>query len=356
MAESSPTSEAKKLKMASIRDRLKPDTLLKISFDNDGDDKNEQAPRFLVAYWSIRGLGAPIRAMLHAAQVNHEVALYDLTDAPDADSGFEMKSYAADKKWLREEYNGFMNLPFLIDSSSNLVIAQTNAIFNHLGRELNMMGNKDDVAEQAKIDEMLCEVMDLRNKLIQFSYHSDGSKDEALELWNRAKAHFHKFEAHLAKQYPDYFQKMQPKEENGPKKKTSEQAKEGIAHLIPGSFTAPDFHLWEMLDQYEGLCRTFGIPLWAKEGKEQTTAVNFQSRPDVKPEDRLFPHLEEFRNSFMMLPELANYADSYLHKEIPLNNCMAKFASCYQDFRQYQRGQEAPWRAKGVVEIRYKKV
>lgn len=62
----------KKQKMSSIRERLAPDTRLKIHFEGNSKDK----PRFLVAYWSIRGLGAPIRAMLHAAQVDHEVGTY----------------------------------------------------------------------------------------------------------------------------------------------------------------------------------------------------------------------------------------------------------------------------------------
>lgn len=343
----------KKAKTMSIRERLEPDTRLKIFFDSDDNDKqNDEIPRFIIGYWSIRGLGAPIRAMLSAAQVDHEVVLYDLMEAP-GDSGWDMKSYLKDKAWLREEYDEFMNLPFLIDTKKDIVLAQTNAILRYLGRELNMVDSKDEV-QLAKIDEMLCELMDLRNKMVGFAYHSGASKEEAQEMMKKAKAHLRKFDSHLAKQYPQYFKKMEPKESNGAK--TSDQAKEGIAHLIPFSFTAPDFHLWEMLDQYEGLCRCYGLPFWADGGEEDITAVNFQSRPDVEPEDRLYPYLEEFRNTFMLLPENAPYVASYLHKEIPCNNCPAKFASCFVDFRPFTRGQDAPWRKKGDVIVRYKKV
>lgn len=286
--------------------------------------------------------------MLHAAQVNHEVALYDFKEAGD---GWEMKSYADDKKWLKEEYDPFMNLPFLVDSKKEMVLAQTNSIFQYVARELNMV-SKDEV-EQAKIDEMLCEVMDLRDKMVNFVYGSQGTEKEAAALAKEAKAHLGKFEAHMAKQYPNYFKNLDSKEANGAK--TSAQAKEGVAHLIPGKFTAPDFHLCEMLDQYEGLCKTFGFPLWAESGDEQTTTINFQARPDVKPEDRLYPYLEEFRTCFMMLPENIEYYDSYLHKDLPCNNCTGTFASCFKEFRRYTKGQDAPWRGKGVVEVKYKK-
>ena len=344
--------------MESIRDRLKPDTMLKISFDsNEAGDTNsalntsDEAPRFIIGYWSIRGLGAPIRAMLSAAQVDHQVALYDLTEAP-GDSAWEMKAYAADKQWLRDEYDCFMNLPFLVDTKRDLVLAQTNAIFQYLGRELKMEGK--DAVEQAKIDEMLCEIMDLRDNMVAFVYRSSGTKEEAQAMLKRANANLGKFESHLAKNYPDYFKTLEP--QSGKEPMTGAQAKGGIAHLIPGSFTAPDFHLWEMLDQYEGMCRTFGFPLWAEGGDEQNTSIDFQSRPDVKPEERLYPHLEEFKNTFVLLPENSHYIGSYLHKEIPCNNCMGKFASCFKDFRQYTRGQDAPWRKKGEVGVQYKKV
>ena len=245
-----------------------------------------------------------------------------------------------------------MNLPFLVDSKRGIVLAQTNAILHYLGRELNMVSA--DEVELARIDEMLDEAMDLRNKMVGFVYRTNGTKEEAQAMLSMAKAHFAKFDSFLAKQYSGFFTNLEPKEDKGPK--TADQAKQGVAHLIPGSFTAPDFHLWELLDQFEGLSRYFGLSLWAEMGEDQATSVNFQSRPDVKPCDRLYPFLEEFRNTFMALPENSHYIDSYFHNEIPCNNCSAKFASCYVDFKAYTRGQEAPWRKKGKVLVRYKKV
>lgn len=332
--------------MASIRDRLKPDTMVKVLF---GEDGKEDPPRFVIAYWSIRGLAAPLRAMLSAAQVNHEVCLYDLTEGEG--QGWDMHTYAADKNWLKEEYNCFMNLPFLVDNKRNIVLAQTNAIFNYLGRELNMNG-KDEI-QQAKTEELLCELMDLRDKMVHFVYQTDGSVPEAEALLKKAKAHLRKLEHHLEKTYPDHFMNMQASESNGPK--TSEQAKQGVCHLLPGCFTAPDFHLWEMLDQYTGLAKTYGLPLWADNGEEKSTVVNYQARPDVKPSDRPFPYLEEFKTSFMLLPENKPYAASYLQTELPCNNCMGSFASSPENFKKYVRGQPAAWRKKGEVTVQYPK-
>ena len=338
--------ESKKLKMASIGERLSPDTMLKISFGPEGEETTE---RFIFGYWSIRGLAAPIRAMLSAAQIGHAVAMYDLIE--DEGSGWEMTTYAADKKWLREEYDCFMNLPFLIDTKHELVLAQTNAIFQYLARELKMEGK--DVVEQAKIDEMLCESMDLRDKMVGFAYGSDGTKEAAEAMLKRAKVHLRKFDAHLARKYPDYFQNLDPNRGKDPM--TTAQAKGGVAHLIPGSFTAPDFHLWELLDQFEGLCKSFDFPFWAEVGDEHNTAFDFQSRPDIMPADRLYPHLEAFKSTFMLLPENSHYIGSYLHKDLPCNNCSGTFASS-SGFRPYVRGQDAPWRKRNEVVIQYQKL
>ena len=64
-----------------IQDRLKPDTIVK----NEYEGYQGHSPRFIVGYWSIRGLGAPIRMLLSAAQINHWVAMYDVKEKNKAD-------------------------------------------------------------------------------------------------------------------------------------------------------------------------------------------------------------------------------------------------------------------------------
>jgi hypothetical protein len=144
-----------------IKDRLNPDSTYKVAYGKQNEDLEE--PRFILAYWSIRGLASPLRMMLSAAQVNHWVILYDVVEQEDGTWGKD--SYFLDKAWLKEEYNPFMNLPFLVDCTNDRVIVQTNAIFTFLGRELNLLGKNPQ--EQSICEELLCEVMDIRNQMMQ---------------------------------------------------------------------------------------------------------------------------------------------------------------------------------------------
>lgn len=339
--------ESKKLKMASIRERLRPDTMLKISFDRKEEETTE--PRFILGYWSIRGLAAPIRAMLSAAQVGHAVAMYDLTE--DEGSGWEMVTYAADKKWLREEFDSFMNLPFLMDTKHDLVVAQTNAIYQYLARELKMEGNC--VVEQAKVDEMLCECMDLRDKMVGFCYGSDGTKEPAQAMLKRAKVHLKKFEAHLAHKCPAYFQNLDPNRGNDPM--TIAQAKGGIAHLIPGSFTAPDFTCGNYWISSRDCAKVLIFRSGQKQGTNKILLLTFKAgRISSRKTDctRTWKHL---KRTFMLLPENSHYIGSFLHTDLPCNNCSGSFASS-TGFRPYVRGQDAPWRKRNEVIIQYHKL
>jgi glutathione S-transferase len=250
--------------------------------------------------------------MLSAAHVNHWVVLYDAVE--DDANGWNMDTYVHDKAWLKTEYNPLMNLPYLVDVHHNVVISQTNAIFTYLGRQLGLLGSNP--YEETKREELLCEVMDLRNQMTRFCYSSDGSLAQAQHLRDQARAHFRKLEHHLQQTYPD--------------------RKHGsICHLVGSKFSAPDFHLFEMLDQFKGLCQFYDLSLL---------------------ED--FPLLLEFHANFAALPENAPYLKSFCHTQLPYNNVMAVFASGGSggdpDHRvetllgTYVRGQVANWRKKGV--------
>jgi hypothetical protein len=71
--------------------------------------------------------------------------------------------------------------------------------------------------------------------------------------------------------------------------------------LIPDHCTAPDFHLWEMLDQYIAVAAHFNLP------------------------DPLstFPHLRTFYRNFKVLPQNERYFASKLFG-FPCNNKMAR--------------------------------
>ncbi len=66
------------------------------------------------------------------------------------------------------------------------------------------------------------------------------SNEEASNAYSQAKKHLHKLEAWL---------EIQSKQGNS----------KNVIHLVNGKFSAPDFHLFEMLDQFGALCKTKGL-------------------------------------------------------------------------------------------------
>ena len=303
----------------SIKDRLKPDTTVKVSFGGP-----DESPRFIIGYWSIRGLCAPLRMMLSAAKVNHWVVLYDVVE--EGESSWSKEPYVSDKNWLRLEYNPLMNLPFLVIVENDDVVCQTNAIFTFLGRGLNFLGSNKH--EESKCEELLCELMDLRNVMVQFAYGSDGSSEQASKCVHRASDHFRKLEHHLTREYPDLLPDQCNKESTGA---TRVYFKQGICHLVGGKFSAPDFHFYELLDQFCGLCNLHGLPDFL---------------------DNL-PYVTSFYKGFGGLEDNCAYRSSFLCNDLPYNNPYAKFGSDPKTLGSYVRNQSAPWRRQGVIVQNY---
>jgi hypothetical protein len=71
-----------------------------------------------------------------------------------------------------------------------------------------------------------------------------------------------KFELCLERENPEHFKTKNTYDDD---KLNAERVKDRICYLVGGSLSVPDFHLWKMLDQFEGLCKTFNLPpLWRK--------------------------------------------------------------------------------------------
>lgn len=276
-----------------LEQRIKPDTTVKVG---------SAAPRFVVGYWSIRGLGAPLRMMLSASGVDHWVALYDVLE--EGDAGWTKTTWEHDKAWAKKECNPFMNLPFLIDCKEQMILCQTNAIKSYLGRELDMMGSTK--LETAKCEELLCQIYDLRNVMVGFTYN-DRLKDKADKCLASAKTHFDKLEAYLVF--------------------TSATSTAGC--LVGTKLSAPDFHLFEMLDQFDHLTKHFKLE-----------------------EDMLapYPKLAAYKKAFEAMPENQLYLKSFLHKELPFNNPYAHFGS-HPTTNLYVRGETTLWKQKGIVQV-----
>jgi len=273
-------------------------------------------PRFGLGYWSIRGLGAPLTMMLCAAQKPFTLFLYDIVER---DSGWGSDYFAAKKGYIQEYKNPLWNLPFCADRQEKRVICQTNAVFAHIGRVCGFMG-QDSVTE-SQCEELLNEIYDLRNVMTGFAYGGPvGEKDGdiAKETLQGAMKHLKKLEAYLELQSASL-------ESSGDKGQKAE------GYLVNGKMSAPDFHLFEMLDQFEGLCKYYNL------------GDLFES----------LPRLKAFKMSFGSLPENQFYLNSWLHKDLPYNNCMARFGSLPGP-KTYTHGKSASmatWRNKGTMKI-----
>ena len=227
-----------------------------------------------VGYWTIRGLGAPCRAMVMAAGVQLKATCHDVK--PTAEGGYDRSDYVSQRVALREK-NALANLPYVIDEHGTLV-AQTNACFLYLGRRLDMLGDGSD-DDVSKCEQLLCEAMDLRNSMTRIAYSAGDQIDACRKLIDgqTSEGSLRKLENWLTSGSHQKF-------------------------FVGCKLSAPDFHIWEMLDQYTQMANHHGLDA---------------------PLDAL-PYLKAFYHHFSTLPQNQAYLTSALHA-LPFNQKMAKF-------------------------------
>lgn len=224
-----------------------------------------------IGYWDIRGLAAPMRMMCEYAGVEYENKMY-------SDFGVWM----GDKTELKK-LDPLINLPFVKDGDQ--VISQSNACQLFLAKKLAIgIKNLSDF-EECTMFSYLCEVLDVRNNIIDLVYpFRTVCRDEA---------------EHKTKTLT--FCKEGCKASYG--KLESVMEKSGGPFLMGEEISAPDFHLWEMIDQLELMAPTVGAPSPVAD----------------------FPKLAAFYAHVRALPKLEKYFASDMYK-LPVNN---KLASCY---------------------------
>lgn len=255
-----------------------------------------------VGYWSIRGLAAPLRMMVMYAGHPLKVVSYDLKENSDGD-GFDGSSWFSAKTTLKEK-NPLINLPYVKDGDK--LIAQANACFLYLGRKLNMLGSNEEELEAC--EQLLCEIMDLRNKMTTFAYDSNSSHSEAAVMID-----------HIVSKN-GILQKLELWLQN----EVTVKGHSGT-FLVGNKATAPDFHLWELLEQYEALARFYELP-----------------HPLAS-----FIYLKTFKSRFAERPENAKYLSSNLVK-MPFNNKVAVFGATLSNDR-WKFGMEYEFDAYGGV-------
>lgn len=134
--------------------------------------------------------------------------------------------------------------------------------------------------ETSECEQLLCEILDLRDSMVGFVYNSASTKESAIGILGSKS--FDKFELWLAGEIA--------------------KGRSGT-FLVGDKASAPDFHLWEMLEQY---C---------------ACAVYYELDPLTS-----FPNLLQFRKNFSQLPENAKYLASRLN-QLPFNFVTAVFGA-----------------------------
>jgi nucleoside diphosphate kinase len=205
--------------------------------------------------------------MCEYTETPYEAILYNCV--PKEGGGFDASDWF-NKKGCVKNRNPLANLPYIEDG--DVIVTQSNACITYLATKLGLYGNTPQ--EHIEIDQLLCETMDLRNNMVRVFYDSNSSLDALSSLMTQAS--IGKLNAWLEMK--------------------------GTKFLVGHRPTAPDFHLYELLDQLKVLANKYSITCW--EGS----------------------FLSIFYANFSALPFMGSYSKSSLAK-LPINNKMAVFGA-----------------------------
>ena len=200
-------------------------------------------------------------------------------------------------KPVLQKRNPMINLPY-IEMKGNpdegkedlVLVTQSNACLSYLARKLDMYGSNE--FERSWVDQLLMEIMDIRNTAVGFAYRGyigEELKSRAPDNLKRASGNFLKIENYLSRRIEEY-------------------GASGT-FLVGESATAPDFHLYEMIDQFATCAKVFDLE------NDETNPAN---------EKGTTPTLAKFYKAFGALPKMQAYLQSPLAKR-PMNNPAATF-------------------------------
>jgi hypothetical protein len=192
--------------------------------------------------------------------------------------------------------------------TGDLLICQSNACYSYLGRKLDLWGNTD--TDVVLCEQLLCEAMDLRNLVVGYCYGRTGDPTDTLQaaafITGIQEGILAKFEQWLTLQAP-HFNPATP-------------------FFVSEHATAPDFHIFELLDQLNLLAECRSLPA-------VTDAVSL-------------PKVHAFYQHFQELPGNAKYFSSVM-ASAPCNNLTAGFGSVTQG-GQWERGVALPEDVGGI--------
>lgn len=233
-----------------------------------------------IGYWSIRGLGAPMRMMCYYSGVHFENATYEVKQK--GEGRWVSREWENDDKPDLEHENALMELPYVKNMSTGEVVTQANAVSLYLGRLLALNG--PTVRQESLNEQVLFFVYNIFTEMFDLVYPFKGVKDD--ESFLTALPHY------FRKTIPYKYAKLEH---------WLEQLRTGY-FVDVGPCTA-DFYAWEVIDEHELMARKHSLKSPVEE----------------------FPCLKQFYQSLRADPRLQAYFDSadYL---LPCNNKMAFFA------------------------------
>jgi len=227
-----------------------------------------------VGYWKIRGLGAPCRMSCAYAETEYESVEYEAF--PKEGGGWDVSSWFDVKPGLVEK-NGLMNLPYIEDGE--VLVTQSNSCLMYLGRKFGQLGANE--ADLIAVEQVLCQVMDLRNDTTKHAYGDGDIEAECKSCLN----HFKKIETFMTQR--------------------------GTKFSAADTITVADFHLWEMIDQHKRMANKCG------------QAEGFLQE---------FPNMLAIYDAIRAEPKLKGYFEGPQYA-IPINNKMAKYGGDADDGR-----------------------
>lgn len=246
------------------------ETVEKLKPPEPAPPKKKAAP-LVIAYWKIRGLGAPLRMMAHyAGDKSVEFTSYEVFKKDDG--SWDRSSWFCDEaKGALKKTNFLINLPYIKNKDSGHVVTQSNACTSYLARRYDLFGNEEQTAAN---EQLMCQAMDWRNSAVGKMYSTADKEVWEAYFSNEVKNHSEKFEGWLAQR--------------------------GTKFLVADVPLASDFHTFEMIEQHE-ICSVEVLGKSYLEG---------------------YPRLKQYHDDFTVLPELQSYFASE-YAAFPLNNKMA---------------------------------
>ena len=133
-----------------------------------------------VAYWSTKGLGAPLRQMVLYLGFPLKCIFYKTTAVQTQDGlSVEDSHWYLGAKPTHQKINPLINLPYeeVHDADQKIVVAQFIAFMNLLAGMLDMQGS--DRNENSHCAKLLCKIMDVRNKMVEFAYSQHENQQQA---------------------------------------------------------------------------------------------------------------------------------------------------------------------------------